>query len=174
MSGDLEESYEHEVGHTMGPKDSFHGRFLRAENGLNFFMSATGSFLYLLGSIFFIPSTGLIVAGTIIFIPGSAAIFLSQSWKVWRQGLTVAHGKRTFELSNYKGDVPALCVDAAAGLGGLAYCIGSILFLPSINTSDTVNQICSTIYVIGGLLFFLSGVALTYRYWFTKNFPHEV
>ncbi len=40
---------------------SFHAFWLRAEVGLNFFFSVTGSAMYLIGSIFFIPATNLLL-----------------------------------------------------------------------------------------------------------------
>jgi hypothetical protein len=52
--------------------------------GFNFLLSVVGSLLYLLGSIFFIPSTGNLQLGEIIFIVGSTIILLSQSWKCYR------------------------------------------------------------------------------------------
>ena len=146
----------------------------RAEVGLNFFFSATGSTLYLIGSIEFIPSTELITDGTWTFIYGSAIIFLSQLWKVIRALKTdpnFEHDKRV-KLSNVMGDLPALGVDSFAGIGGLFYFFGSILFLPQNIASSADESRASAVFVMGGLSFFISGVFLIYRYFFTLNYPH--
>jgi hypothetical protein len=123
------------------------------ENGLNFFMSATGSFLYLLGSIYFIPSLDKIVLGTQIFIVGSAFIFCSQSWKLLR-------------YPNYKEDVAAVHVDAGAGIGGVFYFIGSILFLPQYCVTDEDTTRAAILFTIGGANFLYSGLWIVYRYFF--------
>ena len=67
---------------------SCYGKFRRVELGLNFFCSAIGSFMYLLGSIFFIPATNLLSTGENFFIIGSIVIFLSQTWKCIRTSYT--------------------------------------------------------------------------------------
>ncbi len=143
----------------------------RAEVGLNFFLSATGSFLYLVGSIDFIPATDSIVLGTWIFIYGSSIIFLSQLWKVLRTLRTNPNDEndKSIAISNAFGDLPAFGVDTCAGLGGLAYCIGSILFLPQVNYSA---EIVANVFVCGGSFFLLSGIFLVYRYFLTLNYPH--
>ena len=130
--------------------------FERCEVGLNFFFSAIGSALYLIGSIDFIPSLNAIVSGTWIFIYGSSVIFLSQSWKVVRTLRTNPSDEwdKSFRLSNAAADLPAFGVDICAGLGGLAYCIGSIMFLPSANTSDSAEFNASAVFVCGGSFFY--------------------
>lgn len=45
--------------------------------GLNFFTSVTGSFLYLVGSIMFIPGTNLLLSGEWSFIFGSAFVVIA-------------------------------------------------------------------------------------------------
>lgn len=152
-----------------------HKSFLdRAELGLNFFFSAIGSALYLIGSIDFIPSLEQIVDGTWIFIFGSSVIFLSQLWKVIRTLRTNRYNDfdHSFKLSNAKDDLPAFGVDVCAGLGGLAYCVGSIMFLPQNDTSPESEFRAAAVFVTGGSLFLASGLFLTYRYFFTLNFPH--
>jgi hypothetical protein len=56
---------------------SLKAKFKRAELGINFICSVTGSFLYLIGSIYFIPATNCIVIGIWGFIIGSIVIFLN-------------------------------------------------------------------------------------------------
>ena len=115
FDGEYADEFEASVGKDFGPKDTTWGSYLRKENGLNFAFSAFGSFLYLLGSIFFIPDTNMLTDGTIVFIWGSSVIFLSQAWKVYRQGLEVKYNpqvddfcRREFKFSNYLADLPAL------------------------------------------------------------------
>lgn len=55
---------------------------------INFLLSAFGSLLYLVGSIMFIPVLDLAWLGAVLFVLGSAAVVLSQAWKLCR-GLCV-------------------------------------------------------------------------------------
>lgn len=174
FDSEFRDDFEKQLGYYYGSSDSCWGQYLRKENGVNFAFSAFGSLLYLIGSILFIPCTNAIVMGTYVFIYGSLAIFLSQTWKVYRQGLNDGNdpSKRIFNLSNYTLDLPALGVDSFAGLGGLAYMIGSIYFLPQFDTSEAVTVIAVVWFTIGGSLFTLSGLFLLYRYFCTRNYYH--
>ncbi len=175
---DANERADFEVaeGFRFGPAETFTGQLRRAENGLNFAFSAFGSFLYLIGSVLFIPRVNAIVQGTYVFIFGSMVIFLSQAMKVLKQGLRPSHlfysHGRSFSLRHYAEDLPAVGVDACAGLGGLAYLIGSLYFLPQYDTSDAVTVRAAALFTIGGALFTLSGLFLLYRYSCTVNYPH--
>jgi len=166
--------YEKAVRPYFDSPDTVKGQYQRAENGMNFFFSFIGSTLYLIGSILFIPATNSIVMGTYVFIFGSLVIFLSQSWKVYRAGCfnEDTPSNRNFQLTNLSHDVPAFLVDSTAGLGGLAYCVGSILFLPQYDVNDTVTWAAALWFELGGILFFLSGVAMFYRYFYTELYPH--
>ena len=106
LDDEYADDFEDKVGKYYGSKETLWGSYLRKENGCNFAFSAFGSLLYLIGSIMFIPATNLLTLGTIIFIVGSSVIFLSQSWKVYRQGLDIE--TREFMFSNYEADLPAL------------------------------------------------------------------
>lgn len=123
----------------------------RAENGINFAYSALGSLLYLIGSIMFIPSLDSLALGTWIFIIGSAIIFTSQMWKLYR-------------YESFADDVPGVNVDLWAGLGGLAYAVGSVQFLPEYDTSDFATNVAATWFTLGGAAFTLSGLFIVYRY----------
>ena len=106
------------------PKDTLRGRYERAEVGINFFMSACGSALYLAGSILFIPTfEEELVAGEWLFIIGSTFIYISQAWKVYRSACINIHNRqdRQFRFSNFLNDLPALGVDGFAGIGGVFY-----------------------------------------------------
>jgi hypothetical protein len=154
------------------PRDTLRGRYERAEVGINFFMSACGSALYLAGSILFIPTFQKeLVAGEWLFIIGSTFIYVSQAWKVYRSVCTniSARNDRQFRLSNLLNDLPALGIDGFAGLGGVFYFIGTIFFLPSLNTSDTTATRSAILFVCGGTCFTLSGFFLQYRHHFTHH-----
>jgi hypothetical protein len=130
---------------------------------MNSTMTTIASLLYVIGSIFFIPSTGLIVQGTVIFIFGSALLLIGQCLKVIYQGQSVNNGTIQFHLSNYNRDLMALYFDLMVAVGALLFFLGSILFLPTVNRSYIINQIGTTIYVFGAVMFFLSGLILTYQ-----------
>lgn len=110
----------------------------------------------------FIPSLDAMVLGTIIFIPGSAVIFVSQMCKLYRAGCafpsspaTSTAGEsrfsaRRFELRNLAGDWPGVGVDLGAGLGGLAYLVGSYLFLPSIAVGEAQVLRAAMWFLAGG------------------------
>lgn len=168
---DYEESYEAELGKKhFGDKNTSQGRYKRAENGMNFALSATGSFLYLVGSILFIPSLDAILWGTIVFIPGSLIIFLSQSWKLYRSACFRDNdpNDKSFSVSNWGHDVSGFLIDLNAGLGGFFYMIGSILFLPLY-----AQYFAAAVwFILGGAAFTLSGICMCYRYFATTNYPH--
>ena len=66
FDADYRDDYENQIGINMESKYTCFGWYQRAENGLNFFFSAFGSFLYLVGSILFIPSLDAVVLGKTI------------------------------------------------------------------------------------------------------------
>ena len=92
-----------------------------------------GSTLYLFGSIYFIPSTGCFECGTWLFIVGSAVIVLSQSLKI-AGGLD---------------DTPHALVEWGAHLGACCFLVGSVLFLPEFNTSETVENEAAWVSGVG-------------------------
>lgn len=175
---EFRDDYEAQFASYYDSPSSHSGKYQRAENGLNFALSAFGSLLYLIGSIMFIPDLNLMVQGTVIFIPGSAVIFVSQMIKLYRAGCAAPPGKaqqfqnRTFALSNLSQDLSGVGVDLCAGLGGLAYMIGSYLFLPSMAVTPEEVTRAAVWFLCGGALFTLSGLFIIYRYFFTLNFAH--
>ncbi|CAF3503180.1 unnamed protein product [Rotaria socialis] len=154
------------------PRNTFHGRYERAEVGINFFMSVCGSALYLAGSILFIPVfRNELVSGEWLFIVGSAFIHVSQTWKVYRSACTNIHDRhdRRFRLSNLLKDIPAFGADGFAGIGGVFYFIGTILFLPAFNKTNMDAVRVAVLFVCGGTSFTLSALFLQYRYHFTHH-----
>ena len=172
------DDYEAQFASYYDSPSSTSGKYQRAENGLNFAFSAFGSLLYLIGSIMFIPDLNLMVQGTVIFIPGSAVIFVSQMIKLYRAGCAAPPGKlyrfqnRSFALGNLSQDLSGVGVDLCAGLGGFAYMIGSYLFLPSMAVTPEEVTRAAVWFLFGGAFFTLSGLFIVYRYFCTLNFAH--
>ena len=164
------------VGETNGNKNgldqSLRGIFKRAEMGLNFFTSVTGSTMYLIGSIFFIPSTNMLLAGEQFFIWGSFVIVVAQTWKLYRTAATDYKNNNSTELKweNCKEDLLGFFVDLFAGLGGFCYMIGTVFFkyadrFPSFYLTAVV------LFVFGGTFFSLSGIYMQRRYFFSLPQP---
>lgn len=163
---------EHATTLFRNPRNTFHGRYERAEVGINFFMSACGSALYLAGSILFIPVFSKeLIEGEWLFIIGSAFIYLSQAWKVYRSACTNPNDRHDsrFRLSNLLNDIPALGVDGFAGIGGVFYFFGTIMFLPSFNVTNADAIRAAILFVCGGTCFTLSGFFLQYRHHCTHH-----
>ena len=167
---DYEDSFERTSTSNFVSADSLHGKFQRAEVGLNSFLSLTGSTLYLIGSVLFFPYFNSLLAGTYFFIIGSAVIFTAQTWKICR--CMYSHKDKSYHAVNLSVDTPGAIVDVAAGLGGLCYLVGSVIFLPEYDVSDTETFQAAAWFQVGGLMYLLSGIALGYRYFFTLNYPH--
>lgn len=172
LYSDFEASYERQYSKYMRPRETLLGMYDRAENGLNFFLSVTGSFLYLLGSIYLLPYKYYSsYNSTVVYIYGSLAIFLSQAWKLYRAGKYNSQFpmERRFSCGNWDQDMPGFFVDLFACLGGLFYFLGSVLFLPQYDLIDEITSIASGIYVLGGACFFLSGLSILVRYFDSSN-----
>ena len=163
-------SYENQVACNMESQDTILGRYQRTENGLNYGFSAFGSFLYLIGSILEIPALNTSTSGTIALILGSLTIVISQTWKIYRAGCKNDLNAKDIEFQyiNLFSHKVALCVDVNAGLGGFAYFVGCILYLPSI--ADSAQGVIW--FILGGLFFTISGLFLAYRYFGTLDYPH--
>jgi hypothetical protein len=145
--------------------------FRGAELGINFIVSALGSFLYLIGSIFFIPATQMLAWGEWIFIIGSAVIFLSQSWKCYRT-LCIDDfddSDHSFKLSNLWNDFPGFNVDLHAGIGGLMYLLGTWFFREVGENDDPTFAVGW--FIAGGSFFSISGIFMQYRYYMA---PKEI
>lgn len=167
MYDEYENDFERLNDFRFESKTTWKGKVQRATNGLNFFLSAIGSFLYLVGSIMFIPVLKMIVEGSEVFIVGSTIIFVSQSWKIYRTGCVhegmPLHSK--FSLYNtIFNDIWGFCVDLFAGLGGFFYCVGSVLFLPQYDSNDSEETRAAAWFQCGGICFAISGVCMAYRY----------
>jgi hypothetical protein len=140
-----------------------------AEIGINFFISALCSLLYLLGSVCFIPDMDLLVEGEWLFIIGSIFIVLSQLWKCYRTAVTDQFDENIirFRFYHIRADFSGFMVDLIAGFGGLFYAIGTWLFKDIVTERD--QTIATHLFVIGGSCFTMSGLFMQYRYFCTKE-----
>ena len=125
----------------------------RAQFGINFFTSAIGSLLYLLGSIFFIPATNLLYQGEILFIVGSLIIFFSQLWKCVRTAVINEENSESNSIwNNIKADFSGFNVDLWAGMGGLFYAIGTSMFMVVVTNDDIIRSV--DVFVLSGCCIF--------------------
>jgi hypothetical protein len=126
---------------------------LAYELGLNFFLSAIGSLLYLLGSIFIIPSLNTPNLGAWGFIIGSVFVWLAQLWKV--------HRMQPLQRQHWTQDEwSAFQVDFMASTGGFWFLVGTAASLsPRVSITAVVNM-----WVVGSVAFTWSGCALLYRH----------
>jgi hypothetical protein len=146
--------------------DTLIGTLQRAENKITFYCSIFGTTMYFFGSILFIPDLDKIVFGTIAFIIGSLFTLFSQSWKLWR---VIRMEGFAFNLSNLLEDLPGTFVELFSGLGSLAYLVGSIIFLPQYDTSDTATYIAAMWFELGALLFVFSGIAIAVKLYSSRE-----
>ena len=154
------------------PSNTILGRYERAEAGINAVVSIGGSALYLAGSILFIPDLEKeLVLGEWFFIIGSAFIFVSQAWKVYRSGCRNISDRlnRQFHFANVFRDPLVLGIDFFGGLGGVFYFVGTILFLPDLNTTDADGLRAAILFLCGGASFTLAGILLQYHYYCARH-----
>jgi len=144
---------------------------------LNIFMSATGSFLYVVGSIGYIPAVyestttwniitfnlttvggpafniGLTPAttGAYGFIAGSFFIGCSQMWKVWRI------------LSTTTKDMIALGVELGPCLGAWCFFVGTIMYY-NVSLLEAPSAYIVNIWEAGSVLFTIGALFVTYRH----------
>ena len=126
----------------------------------NIFFSATGSLLYVVGSVGYVPSVAAASPqlGPVGFIAGSAAIFASQCWKLWR----IAHEARA---AGWSADaLSAAGVEGGACAGALLFLVGTALAeLPSAQTPAGAAAVV-WLWMAGSLAFTAGGSALAVRH----------
>lgn len=130
----------------------------------NFFISLTGSFIYLIGSALFIPSINKLEIGLQLFIAGSACIIISQTWKVVRVLMDGYQRKKV--CHTIQEDTNGFLIDILSGIGGACYFTGSFLFF---NPSPKFQIIASTVFSCGGFFFYLSGAFMINRYFLSNK-----
>lgn len=147
------------------PKNSCIGKYQRAANGLNYFLSVVGALAYLLGSIFFVPMLGTTLEATYLFIVGSAIVCISQIWKIWRLGCCSDENPTNCSFSLFNISVSSLLIKASTGVGGLCYLIGSVYFLPNYDVSDNITYIAALWFTVGSAFYVISAVCLLHSYY---------
>lgn len=154
------------------PANSFCGFYERSVSVLNAFVSFCGSTLYLVGSIYFLPSfSSEVLVGDWLFIIGSAFIFCSQAWKIIQSASNNPdnHLDRRFHCGNIFHHPMALLTNLFTGFGGVLYFVGTIYFLPSINETDTDGTRAAILFVCGGISFTLAGILLQFIHFTEKK-----
>lgn len=126
----------------------------------NIALSATGSFLYVVGSVGFFPHvfSKTPVVGLLGFIGGSALIGISQLWKTARYMST--RGTPCAERCT------AIGVELNAGIGAWCFLVGTALFAaaPGVApTGDTLLVILG-VWEAGSVFFTLGAVFLAFRH----------
>lgn len=127
---------------------------------VNISLSATGSLLYVLGSVGFFPR--VFAASPVIglggFIGGSAFIGVSQLWKTHRYLTT--QGMSSSER------VTAIGVELNAGIGAWCFFVGTVAFAsaPRAAPSGSELEAVLAIWLVGSVFFTLGSVFLAYRH----------
>ena len=132
---------------------------------VNISMSATGSLLYVIGSVGFFPliidMTTLVGIGG--FIAGSAAIGISQVWKTYRISLG-EDGRPT--LATVLGSVDAMTaagVESNAGAGAWLFFVGTVVLAVG-PTSGAWYIVVLAVWMAGSIFFTLGAAFLAWRH----------
>ena len=183
-SGSMIDEYEQKVGYVYGPSNSACGAWKRSENGIAFFISVCGSFLFTLGSILFVPDLpaiagtplgiDVIVLGDNLFIAASACFFVGHGWIVYRHGCIdpADESVRAFKFSNWLTDIPAFGRHACASIGGFIFIVGTIYFLPQYDTDETKGVVAASLFVAGSAFFIFVGLFQAYRFYCATTFAY--
>jgi len=131
---------------------------------VNISLSATGSTLYILGSIGWFPqvmdvSQALGVWG---FILGSLFIAVSQAWKVHRIG-SIGEVRDGFHIDNIlvsTEQFTAAGVEAGAGIGASCFFVGTAMYGAGFPDFDLVLWI----WIVGSVSFTAGSLFLGYRH----------
>jgi len=152
---------------------SWYWAWTRAAPGINFFVSVIGSTLYLIGSVLFIPPS-TIVTGTWVFIYGSAFIYCSQGWKLYRSGCAVHDGSPSLPPRTQDSQ-------SASSYGGMATAVGNntpstaVVYNPTFSLA-TMFQDGPVFGIdfgagIGGLFYFFGSIFFLPAYADVENMP---
>jgi len=157
-----------EAARNMESEDTMLDSYQRTENELNYALSAFGSLLYLVGSILQIPESNTPTEGGGMYFFGSIIITFSQTWKIYRAGCIDAmdRHKNSFHINNVFTNKATFFIEFNGGLGGFAYFIGCLLYLPGIDEEDQG----AIWFVLGAAFFILSAIFLAYHHFgITEN-----
>lgn len=147
--------------------------FVREEDALNSVLMTTGSLSYFIGCVYFIPSSGHTDIGDILFIPGSIVLFIAEAWRIYRAGSTQYNSttcsaeRCDFSPRNITNK-SAFRADLSLCLGAVAFLVGSVLFLPSLDITEVDTRRAATVFILGSVLFLLSALFLFYGYFCTS------
>eukprot|EP00961_Rhodomonas_salina_P204592 2760923-Rhodomonas_salina.4 len=130
----------------------------------NLLISLVGNFLYLVGSIGFVPEVYAGTQGFVGiwgFICGSAFLGVSQLWKIHRIG----SGPGSFQLKNLIASVDhftAVGVELNAGVGALCFFVGTIIDWYGPRKGPLYGEVVA-IWMAGSCFFFAGSLFLAYR-----------
>lgn len=135
---------------------------------INFFINVTGSVLYLVGSIMFIPETKNFFFGVHLFIVGAFFVAFSQVWKLSR---TIIQPNKTI-LECIKDNTMTVILDLLAFFGAFFYFVGSFFCQDSIN-NNLNTTLGALMFVIGATCNCISSVMVFYLYFCYKKDPEK-
>src|SRR3990167_6927898 len=134
----------------------------------NIFMSASGSFFYVLGSVGYFPFIlDVFRLGEIGFIIGSFLIGVSQCWKVYRIGCDDGSFSPRNIISS-KDNFTAVGVEADAGIGAWCFFFGTIFYLFISDFSSWEYTAVLLIWLAGSAFFSTGGLFLSFRHFVMK------
>jgi len=149
----------------------------------NIACSATGSALYVVGSLGYAPALAALIPqlGPAGFIGGSAAIFASQLWKLariagdWRHARAEEAASGDAEPAKAAGAgagamgadleaATAACVEGGACAGAFFFLVGTALSEFAAGQTAAGTDAVLWLWVVGSLSFSAGGAALVYRH----------
>jgi hypothetical protein len=110
------------------------------------FLSLSGTFVYFVGCVLFIPDLHHVMTGTWLFIIGSVFFVLSSSVHIIRGCSTAL----------------TYAVESFIGLGAAFYCVGSIQYLPRFDISALAENLSATWFIVGSIFWVLAGGVMIY------------
>ena len=160
---DYEKSYEEQLGENFYPQHTYIGKYQRAANGLNYSLSLLGSIMYLIGSITFLPVLDAAGYSISSLYSWELNCLCFSMWKLWRIGSrnnAIEPCGCAFRLSNFHNHWANFWVKLMTGLGGLAYLVGSIYFLPEVDTTKFITEVAVFWFVIGSVFYIIAAACL--------------
>ena len=140
---------------------------LRANIGISMF----GSFLYILGSVGFLPSVASSIEwiGPWGFILGSVFIASSELWKLYRIGGGESAGGFLFAtLTESKDTATQVGVEGGAFLGAAFFFVGTVLYDVGDMTRVKALDRVLALWTCGSVAFFIGSFFLGYRHFVMK------
>ncbi len=132
----------------------------------NIFLSATGSSLYILGSIGFLPSILDTTAaiGLWGFVLGSSFIGCSQFWKLLRIGWVSSRSAFSFRhMMSSMDRITSVGVEGGAFFGAWLFFVGTVLDFVA---PDTFGVVILNTWVGGSVAFTTGGIFLALRHFY--------